>query len=481
MPFLSASTANMVDDVSGSKNIDKICIGALIVAIVASCIFFYMGVQGHLVSNTTDTLYEDKLFDTDYVHQVDIVLDDKDAFFKNADSKEYWEAKVVIDGVNCGTVGVRVKGFASYQAIANRTDDVDEKYSLKIDFDRYFDENSYFGLDKLDLNNMALDHSKMRDFLSYQMMRDNGVPAPLCSYTQVSVNGENIGLYLAVEDVEDAFLKRNSLNGGELYKPQVTVEYSEWKNAFVVVSDDDLSARLSYIDDDIDSYDEIFDYARSKVDKEDKERLIQSLKSLSEQEDLEKVLNTQEVIDYFAVNNFVLPLDSYTGSIVRNFYLYEQDGKLEMIPWDYDSAFGDNNLDSIAYYASYPLDKPFGAKLEDRPMMSWIFSDSVFEEKYYDILVNIAEEVQSGEYYDLINQVNEMIRPYVEEDPQQVTTVALYDKSVNAIREFLKTRAAYVLNEVQKEDTALNTTNLEGNQSSLDTDTSSTVKSALNK
>ncbi len=45
------------------------------------------------------------------------------------------------------------------------------------------------------------------------------MPSPLCSYAQISVNGEPWGLYLAVEGVEDAFMDRNGMTKGELYKP----------------------------------------------------------------------------------------------------------------------------------------------------------------------------------------------------------------------------------------------------------------------
>ena len=47
-----------------------------------------------------------------------------------------------------------------------------------------------------------------------------GVDSPLCSYVYITVNGQDWGLYLAVEGVEESFLTRNYGNEyGELYKP----------------------------------------------------------------------------------------------------------------------------------------------------------------------------------------------------------------------------------------------------------------------
>lgn len=63
----------------------------------------------------------------------------------------------------------------------------------------------------------------MKDYLTYQLMNEFGVAAPLCSYVYITINGEDWGLYLAVEAVEESFLQRNYGNAyGELYKPDST-------------------------------------------------------------------------------------------------------------------------------------------------------------------------------------------------------------------------------------------------------------------
>ena len=62
-------------------------------------------------------------------------------------------------------------------------------------------------------------------------------------------------------------------------------------------------------------------------------------------------MDVDEVIRYFVVHNFVCNFDSYTGSMIHNYYLYEEDGQLSMIPWDY-------NL-------------PLAASREDRMPPSW--------------------------------------------------------------------------------------------------------------
>lgn len=65
-----------------------------------------------------------------------------------------------------------------------------------------------------------------------------------------------------------------------------------------------------------------------------------SLKALSTGEDLKDYLDTDEIISYFTVHNFVLNYDSYTGNMLHNYYLYENDGEHAMLPWDYNLSFG---------------------------------------------------------------------------------------------------------------------------------------------
>lgn len=99
--------------------------------------------------------------------------------------------------------------------------------------------------------------------------------------------------------------------------------------------------KLQYIDDDPDSYANIFDNAKMDISEADEQRLIASLKKLSADEDLEDVLDTDEVLRYFVVHNFVVNGDSYTGSMIHNYYLYEQDGKLADDPVGLQSCVRD--------------------------------------------------------------------------------------------------------------------------------------------
>ena len=124
--------------------------------------------------------------------------------------------------------------------------------------------------------------------------------------------------------------------------------------------------KLQYIDDDPESYQNIFGNAKTDVSSNDEAWLIESLKKLSSYEDLEDVLDMDAVLRYFVVHNFVVNGDSYTGSMIHNYYLYEQDGKLSMLPWDYNLAFGGFHGNNATRSVNDPIDDV----LSDRPMQA---------------------------------------------------------------------------------------------------------------
>ncbi len=105
---------------------------------------------------------------------------------------------------------------------------------------------------------------------------------------------------------------------------------------------------LIYTDDEYNSYSNIFENAKTNITTSDKDRLIASLKQLNEGENIADTVDMDAVIRYFVVHNFVLNFDSYTGSMIHNYYLYEKDGQLSMIPWDYNLAFGGFRSESDA-------------------------------------------------------------------------------------------------------------------------------------
>ena len=451
------------------KKIDKMCCVAVLFGVLITVLFMNAEALGIQAANRIMG-YESRLFDETVVHTIDIVIDDWDSFLSTCQSEEYSMCSVLIDGEAYTNVGIRGKGNTSLSTVSSMDS---SRYSFKIEFDQYDSNKSYYGLDKLCLNNIIQDNTYMKDFLVYQMMEEFGVNAPLCSYVYITVNGEDWGLYLAVEGVEDSFLQRNyGSDYGELYKPDSMsfgggrgngkefnmedMDFSQFKapdrenmpqggempgkgGGFGMGSAD---AKLQYIDDDASSYSNIFNNAKTDISDADAARLIASLKALSTGESVESVVDIEEVLRYFVVHNFVVNGDSYTGSMIHNYYLYEEGGQLSMIPWDYNLAFGTFQSNDAEGAVNDPIDSPVSGDMEDRPMVNWIFESEEYTKAYHGYFAEFIEKFfTNGEFVELVDFTANLIAPYVEKDPTKFCTYEEFETGVATIREFCLLRA----------------------------------------
>ena len=162
--------------------------------------------------------YAEKLSEKN-VMEINIVSDEWDYLMQNAISKPWLSCDIEIDGELFENVGIKTKGNTSLSQIA-QTDT--ERYSLKIKFDKYVDGQSYYGLDKLALNNIYSDNTYLKEYISYDLFRFMEVPSSLCKFTKITVNGEYYGFYIAIEDPDDSFIERNygEDNSIKAYKPE---------------------------------------------------------------------------------------------------------------------------------------------------------------------------------------------------------------------------------------------------------------------
>lgn len=487
---------------SGSKYFDRIAV--IVTALILILTILFMNGDELGIKAMEHTVgYENRLFDNTKVHTIDIVMDEWDDLIANAANEEYYTANVVIDGESYKNVGIRAKGNTSLSTVASLGS---ERYSFKIEFDHYASTESYHGLDKLSLNNLIQDSTMMKDYLTYTMMNEFGVNSSLCSYVYITVNGEDWGLYLAVEGVEESFLERNyGSDYGELYKPDsmsfgggrgngkdfdmsdFDFDSSEDQARSSESGEFDLSdlpedfdpssmpggseeenggfsfggrfgmsssdVKLQYIDDELDSYSNIWDNAKTNITEADQNRLIESLKKLSSGENIESVVDIEQVIRYFVVHNFVCNDDSYTGMMVHNYYLYEKDGQLAMIPWDYNLGFGTFSAGEATSTVNTPIDNPVSGGTSDRPMLNWIFESEEYTSLYHQYF---EEFLNSVDIQGIIDNAYNLIKSYVEKDPTAFYTYEEFETGVETLRQFCSLRSESISMQLENGETTEN-------------------------
>ncbi len=398
--------------------------------------------------------YEAALFRTDSVMRIDIRMegDAWEEMLAGAMAEEYYSCDVVINGLEVKNVGIRPKGNTSLSAIAMDPDT--DRFSLKLEFDHYVEGQTCLGLDKLVLNNNYADATNMKEAIVYDMYQYLGADASLYNYAEISVNGTYWGVYLALEAVEDSFLLRNyGVESGNLYKPEGMgmggggdgLEQRETGGfpggqRFSMGSG---GADLNYTDDELDSYSVIWDGAVTDSGKKDHRRVVSALRDINEGTNLEGCLDIDNVLKYMAVHTFSVNMDSLSGSMAHNYYLYEHGGKLNVIPWDYNLSFGGMGMgmgagSGASGMVNDAIDTPFqGTEFFDA-----LLEDEACLARYHGYLQELTEGyVSGGKFQDAYDRIRSQIDGLVEADPTAFYTAEEYGAAAEMLYRTVMLRA----------------------------------------
>ena len=213
----------------------------------------------------------------------------------------------------------------------------------------------------------------------------------------------------------------------------------------------DSAASLNYIDDELSSYETIWESSVFKSTDKDHRRVITALKNIcaddADSESLAESMDVDNILRYMAVQTFVVNLDSLSGSMAHNYYLYENDGKLNLIPWDYNLAFGGFQSGSASETINFPIDTPFssGVDPEDRQFFMALLENETYLAQYHAYLSQLVEAYVNGGGFDsFYDRVTAQIDTLVQDDPTAFYTYDEYTAAAAMLKETVKLRAASV-------------------------------------
>lgn len=332
-------------------------------------------------------------------------------------------------------VGIRQKGNTSRGAVLDSDGNINlrhYKLSFTATFDdefrenpkkwtdeqalAYRDERNFFGIEKLNIRwNRNQEKTYLREYYAYEMYRANGVLAPRTNPMQVEMkigdDLQNLGIYLAVEDIDKSFIKRNLVKasaGGDLYK-------LGWTN---------VGAKLNSTD----SY--LFGVEKQVKENGKFKEIsypydLKTNKKTSTHEDIKSFINKicqtstsdfntflqkdsiyDSVIHYFAISYLLGDPDDLRGNF-NNTYLYftKDTHQALFIPTDHDRALGStgssgNNPTHHYGTLSKPFDKETGYSKNDMPL----FTKSIFEGGNTEVRSAYMEAIQNiidGKWMDI--------------------------------------------------------------------------------
>lgn len=286
----------------------------------------------------------DYIFDQERLHTFELTLPEADLARINANptAEEYVEGSLTFEGQTMSPVGIRYKGsIGAFVGCLSGRDWANPsgrktctKLSMKVKINWNDPEARFYKLKKLQFHSQNNDDSQMRDRLGYWYFREMGVPAPRAVHARLLVNGQYMGLFALVEQIDGRFTRYNFEDGtGNLYK-----EIWPLRSNGQPFAEQEYIKALKTNEDESPTADRIRQFAQDVANAQDAE--LQTV--------IKKWMDIDEVLAYAVVDRTIRNDDGafhwYCNSgqcSPHNFYWYEEPttDKMHLIPWDLDNAF----------------------------------------------------------------------------------------------------------------------------------------------
>jgi CotH protein len=406
------------------------------------------------------------LYDVSHIPEIRITLPMADWHhvldsLKMSGRKDRVEATVTIDGQAFRQVGVRYKGNSSYK---NPRSKGQRKlpFNLKADFVKK-DQAFPGGFETIKLSNVFQDPSFLREILSYEIARKY-MPASRCNFAKVFVNDEYLGFYNNTQAVDGVFLDK-AFGASQNTFIKCDPEWEVIRQLDENNCPEGDKASLMYAGDDPDCY--LGWYELESKKKKGWRELIDLTKLLNAHpENIEEAMNVDAVLWMHAFNNVLVNLDSYTGRLCHNYYLYRTpDSLFTPIVWDMNISFGGFRWDgekagelTNEEMQAYSMFAHYKNRDRKRPLLTNLLANPLYRKIYVGHCRTIVmENFANGEYLKTAKKIQDIIDENVENDPNKlydyegfrqnlVYTVSTGFSKAIGIVELMEKRTGYLMN-----------------------------------
>lgn len=409
---------------------------------------------------TLSAFSQDHLYAWDTIQEVKIYFEQDnwqkilDHYKKEGDKKRL-TGSVKINGTVYENVGIRYKGNSSYNNTQN-DDEIKLPFNIKLTHEDS-EQKTPQGYKTLKLANVFRDPSFVREILAYEIARKY-MPAPKCNFAKVYINDEYWGLYSNTESIDKRFLKNYyKEKDGVLFK----CDPESWNIETRPGCEEGGRATLNYLGDDLRCYE---GYYELKSDDPAGWNDLITLTQTIEQKNvnLDSLLDVVQTLWMLAFNNVTVNLDSYTGLLCHNYYIYKTaNGQFHPLVWDMNLAFGGFRMaDEGGKLTNEEMQKmsPFlHYKNEKRPLIHQLLSDDLNRKIYLAQIKTIVEENFGNDWYkQRIETVQTLIDQAVQEDSHKLypyrdfkanvdSTAQAGNAKIVGITELMDARTSYLL------------------------------------
>lgn len=386
----------------------------LIITLLLAC-------QGPAYAQTTDDFFNPAV-----LHRIDLTLADGDweRLKENYERNDYYTADLRWNGISVRSAGIRSRGSGSRRPT---------KPGLRVDIDRFIDDQTFLGLRSFVLDNMAQDASGIRERLAMRFYERMGLPAPREAHAQLFVNNEYAGLFVIVESIDRQFLTRTFRrpdggidNDGHLFE----YEYgSAWN--------------LTYLGPALDAYARLFDPVTDENAPAEAfygpiEAMVRAINETPDAafvQTLSTYLDLKLLMKHVAVQAFLAEWDGVLGYAgVNNFYLYRfTDGsRSQFIPWDDDNAFRSVDFTIVQGH-------------QENVLMRRAMQVPELRRAYFDALLAAAASAMQGGWLEAeVQRQSQLVAAVMRADERKFYTNAEFDAAIDDLLDFARRRAGIV-------------------------------------
>ncbi|HHZ92471.1 TPA: hypothetical protein EYN65_18555, partial [Candidatus Poribacteria bacterium] len=244
------------------------------------------------------------------------------------------------------------------------------------------------GMTNLTFNNNKQDGSLMSQFMSYTLFNAVGSPAPRCAYAQVTVNGQNLGIYSHVERIHKPFLKRAFGNdNGTLYEGTLIDFRPGWVNGFEHKLGSD-------------------EVGRQKI-----QQLIEVLEGEDKniEEAIGQLVDLDSFYTFWVMEGLLGLWDGYSGD-ENNFFFYlnPETDKFHFIPWGADHGFS-------RFQGKRQYDEPPPISVKTQGLIAYrLYQIESCRQRYEKTLREIlAKHWKEDEVLAQTEQLEALLQPYM--------------------------------------------------------------------
>ncbi len=401
-------------------------------------------------ADAKDGLYSE-FFLKDSLQTVSITIDENNFNYllQNAmDEPNVLTTSVTIGDETIGYAGLKTKGNWTLWATNESGSD---RFSFTLNFGKFIKKKThgakqnFYGLEKVSFNNMFHDKTAMKEYLAMKLMDEMGIPTPEYGMAKLYINGQYYGVYFMVEAMEKSILERHygtddisdyllKLEGTSYIYDTALDAYKDEEGNFTMeslsqvlyenedgdyVADGDLLNSAAFWEFDDDTLQDVAEMLPTVLSWEDKLNLLSQGKDFEGNDIdvnskeyiklLNEIMDVEETLKYFATHSFIVQQDNMFSNFQNYAFYLGEDGKSQIIPWDYDLAWGtyydpmtaetvaNNELDNMysQYFHGYK-DMTTEEVYAQFPLVNVLFQNKKLWNKYYEYMEDCAKIASLG-------------------------------------------------------------------------------------